>query len=165
MAHTRRSSIAGFVLAAAGLTILGSHGPVAGAAQTGNGNADAKAGGALSITMTDSDVAFGSTAAMLPGETASETGALAMTVLSNNGGYVLNVAASDFVHQSDATKTFAASALSIGGVTMSNSAQQVATGVKNNPTGTDHSLDASLTMPWADPGDYSSTLTFTVASS
>ena len=173
MAHTRRSSIAGFVLAAAGLTILGSHGPVAGAAPSGTTQANAPVAGKVGfIAAPAASVSLlNGTEAGAPGDLV--TAAVPMTVESNKA-YIVTVKAQAATMESDTTADSidvglmtttvpgggTAAISSSDPVTIASSATKSAL-----PGGDPISSTLSLTIPWVEPGTYSVNLDYTVAQS
>ena len=170
MARTRRSSIAGFVLAAAGLTILGSHGPVAGA-QIATTQAKAPVAGVLGfVTPPAASVELlNGTSPGAPGDVV--TAGVSMKVESNKG-YVVSVQAKSATMTADGTDDV----INIGAMTTTTPSDPAAISstapvtiaskaTKSVQGGDDVSSTLSLTIPWVEPGTYSVNLDYTVAQS
>ena len=167
MAHSRRSSIAGFVLAAAGLTILGSHGPAVGAAPT-----EAKvpvAGKVGFVTAPTATVSLvnGSNTAGAPGETVSAD--VSMKVESNKA-YIITATPQATALTSSTSDTIPATALktvdSSGGAADFGAAVEIVrTDTKSDATtgGDTHVSPLSMTVPWVEPGEYTISIEYTVS--
>lgn len=167
MSH-RRSRIVGFVLAAAGITILGSHGPSVGAAPTQANAPVAGKVGFVSDPATSVDLLNGS-AAGAPGDTVSA--AVDMTVESNKAYVVTVQAGAAEMTATGTTDTISIADLSTtvpggGTAAVSNTAPVTiaSKASKSAPvTGDAVSSTLSLTIPWVEPGTYSVNLEYTVA--
>ena len=170
MAHRHRSSFAGVVLAAAGLMILGSHGPSAGAAPTQANAPVAGVVGFVSDPTATVDLLNGS-AAGAPGDVVSAN--VAMTVESNKA-YIVTVQAQGPAMTSSTTgDTIPIGSLNTtvpGGGTAAVSDLAAVT-VASSPTksarpnGDAITNTLSLELPWVEPGTYSVDLEYTVAQS
>lgn len=165
-----RSKLAGLMAAAAGLMILGSHGPSAGAAPTQANAPVAGKVGFVSAPATSVDLLNG-TAAGAPGDTVS---AAVDMVVESNKAYVVTVQAG----AAQMTATGTTDTISIGDLNttvpgggtaaLSDTAPVTiaSKASKSTPvTGDAVNSTLSLTIPWVEPGTYSVSLNYTVAQS
>lgn len=168
-----RSKLAGLMAAAAGLMILGSHGPSAGAQVSSGVAAKAPVAGKIGfVTAPASSVdLLNGTAAGAPGDTVS---AAVDMVVESNKAYVVTVQAG----AAQMTATGTSDTISIGSLkttvpgggtaALSDTASVTiaSSATKSTPvTGDAVSSTLSLTIPWVEPGTYSVNLNYTVAQS
>ena len=167
MSH-RRSRVAGLVLAAAGITILGSHGPSVGAAPSQANAPVAGKVGFVSAPAASVDLLNGA-AAGAPGDTVSAT--VDMTVESNKAYVVTVQAGAAQMSATGTTDTISVGSLSTtvpgGGTSALSDTAPVTIASKASKsaptTGDAVSSTLSLTIPWVEPGTYSVNLEYTVA--
>lgn len=164
---SRRSTIAGVVFAAAGLTILGSHGPGVGAEGV---NAKVPVSGKVgfisaptaNVSLLTADAATGA-----PGDSVS--GQVSMTVESNKAYSVTVTPAATQLTSAGTTDTIAATALTTSDFSGSPAnfggpVEIVRTSAKSaSPGGDTHTSALSMTIPWVEPGEYTISLDYAVA--
>ena len=167
MPARNRSTIAGLTLAAAGLMILGSHGPGAGAAPSDTKVPVAGKVGFISSPAATVSLLNGSGSPGAPGETVS--GQVAMTVESNKAYVVTATPQAAALTSTTSSDTISATELktvdsSGGAADFSGAVEIVRTTAKSAvPGGDTHNSSLSMTVPWVEPGEYSISIEYVVA--
>lgn len=166
MLSHHRSKIAGLVLAAAGLMILGSHGPGAGAAPS-----EAKVPVAGKVGFVSAPAAtvslLNGAAPGAPGDTVSAS--VSMTVESNKAYTVTATPQASALTSTTTSDSILASELkttdSTGAAADFGAAVKIVetTAKSAAPSGDTYVSPLSMTVPWVEPGEYTISIEYTVA--